>query len=586
MSRLPLLALLALASAPRPAASVAVGDAVLLLDCGADAARQAFTLVGASGGDLRNHIVSDGSAGPALVFDITGPSNASGTPLHMWGSYSPPVANQQWSAAAADGAIVSLYNNMCLGASDVDPASGAPTFGATVGIYACNASDPAQRFTVAPGGSHTIVAAAAPGLCMQAANATPTCDDAPFRGLPYCNASLPVEARVADLVARMSPAEKAAALDSGVPAIARLGVPSMHSGEALHGALTGCLGAPAPGSTGCPTSFPCPTALGAAFDEALWTQVGLAIGTETRALYNLNAGGAAWIFAPNINPARDPRWGRVQEVAGEDAALVAAYGAAVVRGVQGEGGADPAHLLAAATLKHWVAYDMEGYIPRTDPQPRPASATCDTPGGCQRWNFDALVNARDLNGYYAAPFVAAVSAGARSIMCAYSAVQGAAACGSPLLNSMLRDALAWDGHVVSDCTAIELMGDAKYDNCKVRLGETRERDLDCVHPGGLDRAKRPPPASPPPAPRPPAPPVPPAALPADELQAGLLPGPQLHARPRRDGERRAGRGDRRELRVLLPHVAGRPRRQRLRAERGGRPLRHARLPHRRAARPP
>ena len=41
-------------------------------------------------------------------------------------------------------------------------------------------------------------------------------------------------------------------------------------------------------------------------------------------------------------------------MAGEDAALVAAYGAAFVRGVQGEGGADPAHLLAAATLKHWV----------------------------------------------------------------------------------------------------------------------------------------------------------------------------------------------------------------------------------------
>ena len=70
-----------------------------------------------------------------------------------------------------------------------------------------------------------------------------------------------------------------------------------------------------------------------------------------------------------------------------------------------------------------------------------------------------------MNGYYAAPFIAAVSAGARSIMCAYSAVQGAAACGSPLLNSMLRDALAWDGHVVSDCTTIELMGDAKFDNC-------------------------------------------------------------------------------------------------------------------------
>jgi hypothetical protein len=37
---------------------------------------------------------------------------------------------------------------------------------------------------------------------------------------------------------------------------------------------------------------------------------------------------------------------------------------------------------------------------------------CDTPGGCQRWNFNAKINARDLNGYYASPFVAAISAGA------------------------------------------------------------------------------------------------------------------------------------------------------------------------------
>ena len=97
---------------------------------------------------------------------------------------------------------------------------------------------------------------------------------------------------------------------------------------------------------------------------------------------------------------------------------------------------------------------------------------CDTPSGCQRWNFDALINDRDLNGYYAAPFAAAISAGARSVMCSYNAVRGAPACGSPLLNSMLRETLAWDGHVVSDCTAIELMGDAKYDNCKAPFPPT------------------------------------------------------------------------------------------------------------------
>ena len=89
-----------------------------------------------------------------------------------------------------------------------------------------------------------------------------TCSDAPLRAFPYCNTSLPVDERVADLLSRMTSDEKASILDAGVPGIPRLGVPSMSSGEALHGACTGCL---APDK--CPTSFPAPIALGAAFDQ-------------------------------------------------------------------------------------------------------------------------------------------------------------------------------------------------------------------------------------------------------------------------------------------------------------------------------
>jgi hypothetical protein len=89
-----------------------------------------------------------------------------------------------------------------------------------------------------------------------------TCSDPPLSSFPYCNTSLPVDARVADLLARMSPGEKAAILDAGVPAIPRLGLPSMSSGEALHGACSGCLS-----PDKCPTSFPAPIALGAAFDQ-------------------------------------------------------------------------------------------------------------------------------------------------------------------------------------------------------------------------------------------------------------------------------------------------------------------------------
>ena len=188
-----------------------------------------------------------------------------------------------------------------------------------------------------------FVIAIALATCAATGNAL-SCSDAPLSSLPYCNTSLPVDMRVADLLSRMSPDEKVSILDAGVPAIPRLGVPSMSSGEALHGACTGCLS-----PDKCPTSFPAPIALGAAFDQQvmmphpfntttldllqLWLDVGLAIGTESRALYN-EGSGHVWLFAPNINLIRDPRWGRAQEVPGEDATLVAAYAAAFVRGIQ------------------------------------------------------------------------------------------------------------------------------------------------------------------------------------------------------------------------------------------------------------
>jgi beta-D-xylosidase 4 len=104
----------------------------------------------------------------------------------------------------------------------------------------------------------------------------------------------------------------------------------MRSGEALHGVACGCLpaAAAAPGSTGCPTSFPAPAALGAAFDVGLVRDVAGAIGREARALHADGGPGALWLFAPNLNPARDPRWGRGQEVS-------ARYGEAFVAGLQG-----------------------------------------------------------------------------------------------------------------------------------------------------------------------------------------------------------------------------------------------------------
>ena len=72
------------------------------------------------------------------------------------------------------------------------------------------------------------------------------------------------------------------------------------------------------------------------------------------------------------------------QVPSEAPVHTAAYVAGYSGGLQN--GPDPKYLQAASTAKHFLAYDLEGYIPRTDPQPRPASAVCDTPGE-GKWCF-------------------------------------------------------------------------------------------------------------------------------------------------------------------------------------------------------
>jgi hypothetical protein len=289
-----------LLSTARATAGVAAGDALLLLPCGSgDPSLQSFSTP-PSGVGVALALASY----PTLVWDISGPSSAPGTPLHVWGRYTPAVPNQQWVFSGSS--LASLFSAaLCVGASSVDPATRAPTFGSSLAVFPCNASDASQRLSL--NGSAVVAAGAAPApLCATVVHgeAPPACGAPPFSTYPYCNASLPVSMRVADLVARMTTSEKALAMTADVPAIPRLGVPTMHAGEALHGAATGCLPSPAPGSTGCPTSFPAAIAMGASFDRELWEAVGTAIGTEARALYNEGAG-AAWVFTPNLNPVRD-----------------------------------------------------------------------------------------------------------------------------------------------------------------------------------------------------------------------------------------------------------------------------------------
>ena len=301
---------------------------------------------------------------------------------------------------------------------------------------------------------------------------------------PLCNASLDIEARVSDLLSRMTYAEKSMALDTSNPAIERLGLPSMQGGESTHGVASGCgtKGTKFAGTTGCPTSFPTGPGLGASFDRALWRKVGRTIGTEARGLNNqafeedgdvgvggvpgipTNGKSGLYFLDPNINLMRDPRWGRAQEVPGEDPYLTGEYAAALVDATQ-RGTEDPRYLLAASTIKHWSMYDMEGYIPRVDPG-KIDGGYCDTPGGCQRWNFDMTPPLDQFVDFYLKPFKTAVQrARPASIMCSYNSAYGLPTCANSQINEMVRAEWNWDGFFVSDCTALELMQNVKWDSC-------------------------------------------------------------------------------------------------------------------------
>lgn len=344
----------------------ASGDALQLWTCNATSARQNFTTLPSSSGGPSVFVSL--SAQRDLVLDLAGPSRAVGTPAHIWGRYTPDVPNQLWSLGG--GSLASDYAaGLCL-------AVAAPNLGAPLALATCSAGDPLQAFTLdaATGLIHSGA------LCVQAGGPGVSCALPPFSTYMYCNASASLDARVADLVARLTLEEKVNALDSSVPAVPRLGLPSLHSGEALHGAATGCLppNLVAPNSTGCPTSFPAPVALGATFDVGVIRSVGGAIGREARALEAAGIG-ALWVFAPNLNPSRDQRWGRAQEVPSEDATVVSSYGVAFVSGLQGLG--ESPYLLAAATLKHFVSYGSSQcstkHAMRSTPNfpPSPASQT-------------------------------------------------------------------------------------------------------------------------------------------------------------------------------------------------------------------
>jgi beta-glucosidase len=171
--------------------------------------------------------------------------------------------------------------------------------------------------------------------------------------------------------------------------------------------------------------FPVPLAMAASWDPAIAEQAqGIAAEEAVHA-------GLRWSFAPMLDIARDPRWGRISEGAGEDPYLGAAMARAQVRGFQGTP-ENPRPFMA--TLKHFAGYGA-------------------AEGGR---DYDAVyIPEEQLENVYLPPFRAGVEAGASTVMSAYMDLNDVPASGNlHLLQDLLRSQLGFKGFVVSDAFAV------------------------------------------------------------------------------------------------------------------------------------
>ena len=166
--------------------------------------------------------------------------------------------------------------------------------------------------------------------------------------------------------------------------------------------------------------------------------VATVISTEARAFNNANRSGLNF-WTPNINPFRDPRWGRGQETPGEDPYRTSQYVYRLISGLQGGVSANQSFKVIA-TCKHFAGYDLENWH------------------GNDRMGYNAIVSTQDLAEFYTPAFQSCVrDAHAGSVMCSYNAINGTPSCANPyLLQDILREYYGFaDGWVTGDCLAIQ-----------------------------------------------------------------------------------------------------------------------------------
>ncbi len=218
----------------------------------------------------------------------------------------------------------------------------------------------------------------------------------------------------------------------------RLGIPVDFTNEGIHGLCHDRA-----------TPFPAPVNIGTTWNKALVYRAGSTVGREAKALGYTN------IYAPILDVARDPRWGRVVECYAEDPFLIAELGKQMTLGIQDQG--------VAATLKHYAVYSVpkggrDGSA-RTDPHVAP----------------------RELHEMFLYPFRRVIQeAKPMGIMSSYNDWNGEPVTGSYyFLTELLRKQYGFDGYVVSDSEAVEFISSKHHvaENYKEAVKQAIEAGL-------------------------------------------------------------------------------------------------------------
>ena len=273
------------------------------------------------------------------------------------------------------------------------------------------------------------------------------------------------------LIAEMTLEEKVGLMLHESMGVPRLGIePYNWWNECLHGVAR----------NGPATIFPQTIGLAATFDTELVQKEYEAISDEARAKYNeaqkVHDNGqfrGLTFWTPNINIARDPRWGRAQETFGEDPYLTSQMGKAAVRGLQGD---DPENLKLAACAKHFAVH----------------SGPEDT-----RHTADVKPSKKDLWETYLPAFKELVDEGVESVMGAYQRLYGEPCNGSKfLLVDILRNKWGFKGHVVSDCWAVRDFHEnhkvtkTPAESAALAINNTCDLNCGCTYHAAIDESVR------------------------------------------------------------------------------------------------